>query len=500
MRPADKLVLKRLYAQPKKLTLNAFVAQAVTAVPRLKLREAEEYFKLRKQKERIAKDSDPKRQKTRKDKETAKSRIGGLSEEQQRLLEDTFYRQHKGTLGVRALWEILKDTDEQKKALNSGKKLTEGFLTWRDVRAWHAAQETVQKHARANKRSKTLVNLPTDEQMQPFVRFQIDTIVMAQGNNKKDDDAAWRPGQSLTDTKDKRGLPDNGMRVIYHLIDLFTGYSFLAAAPKNNQDNAIKSVQEFIEAIRLQYGDGEWPGGKPFTIYGDDGEEYQSKFQEEVKGYEPLARLVRNPAGNPNADAVVEGANGVFRRIAKRYAENTKSKRSGNKSYLSYWFGSKKGEILQEINALMNNRPVSSLGYLTPASVLQAAMAPNPSDEDKDIVAKATSAKQGTARARRSASHITAYKKGSKVRRISDQYIKSAGMRGNVMKQAPQWGELQKITKVQARAGVMPRYQLNNKDEWVSHDRLNAVADGIVLKPPPIVLENPDFFVTKKTA
>ena len=82
--------------------------------------------------------------------------------------------------------------------------------------------------------------------------------------------------------------------------------------------------------------------------------------------------------------------------------------------------------------------------------------------------------------------------------RISDQYIKSAGMRGNVMKQAPQWGELQKITKVQARAGVMPRYQLNNKDEWVSHDRLNAVADGIVLKPPPIVLENPDFFVTKK--
>ena len=79
MRPDDKLVLKRLYAQPKKLTLNAFVAQAVTAAPKLKLREAEAYFKLRKQKDRIAKDSDPKRQKTRKDKQSAKSRIGGLS-------------------------------------------------------------------------------------------------------------------------------------------------------------------------------------------------------------------------------------------------------------------------------------------------------------------------------------------------------------------------------------------------------------------------------------
>ena len=101
MRPADKLVLKQLYNQPKKLTLNAFVAQAVTAVPRLKLREAEQYFKLRKQKDHIAKDSDPKRQKTRKDKETAESRVGGLSEQQLELLNDTFYRQHKGTIGVR---------------------------------------------------------------------------------------------------------------------------------------------------------------------------------------------------------------------------------------------------------------------------------------------------------------------------------------------------------------------------------------------------------------
>ena len=44
------------------VTPNAFVAPAVTAVPRLKLREAEQYFKLRKQKDRTSKDSDPKRQ------------------------------------------------------------------------------------------------------------------------------------------------------------------------------------------------------------------------------------------------------------------------------------------------------------------------------------------------------------------------------------------------------------------------------------------------------
>ena len=500
MRPADKLVLKQLYNQPKKLTLNAFVAQAVTAVPRLKLREAEQYFKLRKQKDHIAKDSDPKRQKTRKDKETAESRVGGLSEQQLELLNDTFYRQHKGTIGVRALFEVLKQTDEQKNAMSSDQKRPEGFLSWRDVRAWHAAQETVQRHVRANKASKTLVNLPTDAQMKPFLRFQLDTIEMAQGVSNKDDhhDAAWKPGQSLTDTKDKRGLPDNGMRVVYHMIDLFTNYSFLAAGPKNDQSNAIKSVTEFIEAIRDQYGAGVWPHDTPFTIISDSGKEYGQDFQEQVRNFEPKARFVRNQPGNPNADAVVEGGNGIFRRTAKRYAENMKVKHVGSsKSYLSYWFGGPKGEILQEINALMNNRPVSSLGYQTPADVLAASMADDQDEEDIETVAKATTTKQGTARARRTASIITAYKKGDKVRRISDQYIKSAGMRGNVMKQAPQWGSVQTITLTQARAGVMPRYQLDGKDEWVTHDRINLVPGGMVLKPPPVVLDDQDFFVNK---
>ena len=132
MRPADKLILKRLYAQPKKLTLNTFVAKAVLAAPKLKLREAEAYFKLRKQKDRLAKESDPKRQKTRKDKQSAKSRIGGLTEEQLELLDDVFYRQHKGTVGVRALYELLKQTDSDTEK-----------PSWRDVRAWHGAQETV---------------------------------------------------------------------------------------------------------------------------------------------------------------------------------------------------------------------------------------------------------------------------------------------------------------------------------------------------------------------
>ena len=66
------------------------------------------------------------------------------------------------------------------------------------------------------------------------------------------------------------------------------------------------------------------------------------------------------------------------------------------------------------------------------------------------------------------------------------------------MKQQPQWGQVQTVTAVQKRAGFVPRYQLDGGENWIAHDRLNLVPDGIVLKPPPAALEDPDFFVTKK--
>ena len=287
------------------------------------------------------------------------------------------------------------------------------------------------------------------------------------------------------------------MRKVYHMVDLATNYSFLAAAPKVDQDSAILAVTEFIQNIRDQFGDGSWPHDEPFVLISDSGKEYGRRFQEEVRTFEPKARFVRNPPGVPNADAYVEGANSIFRRIAKKRAEVTKEQHKGSsKSYLSRWFGGPKGEILQEIASLMNTRPVSSLGYQTPADVLAAMMAKTPDEEDKEVVAKAIASKTGTARKRRAASIVTAYKRNSSVRRISDKYLK-ASTRGNVMKQQPQWGPVQKITRVQARAGVMPRYQLDGVDEWVPHDRLNPVRDSIVLRPPPSVNEDPDYLLTK---
>eukprot|EP01043_Picozoa_sp_COSAG02_P054389 COSAG02_NODE_6151_length_3765_cov_4.774141_4_plen_103_part_01 len=54
-----KLVLKRIYRQFPKLKLNQLVARAVTLQPKLTLRETEQYFKLRREQDRFAKEKDP---------------------------------------------------------------------------------------------------------------------------------------------------------------------------------------------------------------------------------------------------------------------------------------------------------------------------------------------------------------------------------------------------------------------------------------------------------
>ena len=75
-----RLVLKRIYRQFPTLRLNQLVAKAVLEQPKLKLREAEMYFRVRRQQDSMAKQKDPKRRKTRKDKRTATSRIDSLSD------------------------------------------------------------------------------------------------------------------------------------------------------------------------------------------------------------------------------------------------------------------------------------------------------------------------------------------------------------------------------------------------------------------------------------
>ena len=82
-------------------------------------------------------------------------------------------------MGVRALWESFNDTNErQKQELrdSDGKK---GWISWRDMRAWYNAQELAQVTRNAKAVSKTLARVPTQRDLKPFARMQLDSIVMS---------------------------------------------------------------------------------------------------------------------------------------------------------------------------------------------------------------------------------------------------------------------------------------------------------------------------------
>ena len=146
----------------------------------------------------------------------------------------------------------------------------------------------------------------------------------------------------------------------------------------------------------------------------------------------------------------------------------------------------------------MNTRPVSSLGYQTAADVLESWLDPTDEDDEK-TVEKAKKSKLGTARARRGAAHIKKYPVGAKVRKISLKYLKEAGSRGNIMKQAPPWSkDVYSVTERRGGDDNMPQYRLDNDKTWILHNELQQVFDGIVLKPPPSVFESPDYQIVKE--
>lgn len=54
-----------------------------------------------------------------------------------------------------------------------------GWVSWRDMRAWYGAQELAQITRNAKPSSKTLAHVPTQRELRPFARMQLDSIVMS---------------------------------------------------------------------------------------------------------------------------------------------------------------------------------------------------------------------------------------------------------------------------------------------------------------------------------
>ena len=290
------------------------------------------------------------------------------------------------------------------------------------------------------------------------------------------------------------GLPDQGMTAIIDLVCTFTRYTFLGAVKRLRQRDTAAVVIEFIRAVRLHYG--EWPTD---TVCGiDGGPEYGRQFRQAVREEEPKIRFVVNPPGNPNSAGFVENNNRVVRGVMRRYTRAHMAQQAATaKKSESYWYG-QGGRTLQQINSLVNSRPVREIGYQSPADVLAAFIADPRSAEDERIVAEAQKVALGIAGARRSPAHITPFRVGDRVRVINSYYTKQKGMRSNLLKQRPRWSIARyTIGRVEGDIGDMPRYDLQDDDSntMYTHDMLilanvsEPVPDDIIAQPRTYFLD-----------
>ena len=97
--------------------------------------------------------------------------MGELSEQQRDALEELYYGEFRGTVGVRALWESFNDTNERQKQDLRDSDGNKGWISWRDMRAWYNAQELAQVTRNAKAVSKTLARVPTQRDLKPFARM-----------------------------------------------------------------------------------------------------------------------------------------------------------------------------------------------------------------------------------------------------------------------------------------------------------------------------------------
>ena len=153
-----------------------------------------------------------------------------LNDKQRDVLESLYYTEFRSGIGMRALWEALRDNPLQKAALDTGGA---AFIPWRDFKLWYNSQETAQLMRRAPTVSQTRSGVPPPGQLYALAHLQSDLIDMGE-------------------------LASNNKRYIMNTVDVVTGYSFLQTwngGINNRQTSRV--MTEIVDAIRQWQG--AWP-------------------------------------------------------------------------------------------------------------------------------------------------------------------------------------------------------------------------------------------------
>jgi hypothetical protein len=370
----------------------------------------------------------------------------GLSQDQLAALTDLFWTKNRGAIGVRQLYEQLRDHPQQIAAMEaSGGK--EGWLSWREVRRWYAIWAPPQTMRRAPAVSQTRATLP--RALVPYAYMQSDVLDMG----------SWaRPAGAVASQQ---------YRYVVVTIDTVTRYVWLCTFRGKLTNNKVaRCLEKVVKGVRERYG--AWP--RKTVLRTDNGKgDYGSGFTSALRGIEPLIRHEHGVANNPNSQALAEGAVGIARGVLRRMYKAYDS---------SDW-----PTMLPEANSIMNNRKNAALDYVSPSDLLDAFQ-----DNDTTIINKALGSLRKRAGKRRGPGGTVddALQTGTRVRLANQAYMKAAGMRGNTLKSIPRWSE--KIYTIDQRRGggaspYMYRLEGRPKKDVYPRELLQVVVAD--LPPPP---------------
>lgn len=190
---------------------------------------------------------------------TAFQYFDDLTDEQLKALTDGYYRELRGSVGMRGFWEWFnRNNPRQRQSLadaeagkTTGRTRTwtkldgstgvyeykvRPFISWRELRSFVAAQESNQLSRPAQPKTTALATRFTEEQLRPFVRFQLDAI-------------------DLSKTRDKdKDYSDYGMKLVFNMIDVYSGYSWQGAARKETGAAAVEFVTRVVGSIKERWG------------------------------------------------------------------------------------------------------------------------------------------------------------------------------------------------------------------------------------------------------
>ena len=219
----------------------------------------------------------------------------GLTTMRLDALNDLFWTRNRGAIGVRQLYEQLRDHPQQIAAMEaSGGK--EGWLSWRDVRRWYAIWAPPQTMRRAPAVSQTRAVLP--KALVPYAYMQSDVLDMG----------SW--------ARPEGAAASQQYRYVVVTIDSVTRYVWLCTF-KGKLTNAkvARCLEKVVKSVRERYG--SWP--RKTVLRTDNGKsDFGPDFTTALQGIEPLIRHEHGVANRPNSQALAEGAVGIARGVLRR--------------------------------------------------------------------------------------------------------------------------------------------------------------------------------------